>query len=109
MCCYTDDMAQDDIATLTDKVDALTTIVTNGFEAIASDMADFRDDVSTRFDTIEDRLSSIEHEVSDIRSHLEKLDREMMNVTGFRKEIDHAFERLAAIEHHLGIAKKIAA
>jgi hypothetical protein len=31
------------------------------------------------------------------------------NVSGFRKEIDHALERIAAIEEHLGIDKKIAA
>jgi hypothetical protein len=30
-------------------------------------------------------------------------------VSGFRKEIDHALERVAAIEKHLGIDKKIAA
>jgi len=31
------------------------------------------------------------------------------NVSGFRKEIDHALERIASIEKHLGIEKKIAA
>jgi hypothetical protein len=31
------------------------------------------------------------------------------NVTGYRKEIDHALERIAAIEKHLGLDKKIAA
>jgi hypothetical protein len=31
------------------------------------------------------------------------------NVTGYGKEIDHALERIAAIERHLGIEKKIAA
>jgi hypothetical protein len=30
-------------------------------------------------------------------------------VIGYRKEIDHALERIAAIEKHLGINKKIAA
>jgi hypothetical protein len=31
------------------------------------------------------------------------------NVIGFQKEIDHALERIAAIEKHLGLDKKIAA
>ena len=31
------------------------------------------------------------------------------NVAAFQKEIDHALERIAAIEKHLGINKKIAA
>jgi hypothetical protein len=28
----------------------------------------------------------------------------LKNVTGYRKEIDHALERIAAIEKHLGIS-----
>jgi hypothetical protein len=31
------------------------------------------------------------------------------SLSPFRKEIDHALERIAAIEKHLGIEKKIAA
>jgi hypothetical protein len=31
------------------------------------------------------------------------------NVSGFQKEIDHALERIAAIEKYLGIEKEIAA
>jgi hypothetical protein len=34
---------------------------------------------------------------------------QLKNVAGFGKEIDHALERIAAIEKHLGISKKIAA
>jgi hypothetical protein len=45
---------------------------------------------------------SISRELDDIKGQLK-------NVGGFGKEIDHALERIAAIEKHLGINKKIAA
>lgn len=31
------------------------------------------------------------------------------NISGYRKEIDHALERIAVVEKHLGVNKKIAA
>jgi hypothetical protein len=31
------------------------------------------------------------------------------NILGYRKEIDHALERIAAIEKHLGLDRKISA
>jgi len=45
---------------------------------------------------------SLTRELDDIREQLK-------NVGGFSKEIDHALERIAAIEKHLGIEHKIAA
>jgi septation ring formation regulator EzrA len=62
-----------------------------------------------RFDKVETRLTSIESELRSIRRDLDDLQEEVENVSGFRKEIDHALERIAAIERHLGIDKKIAA
>jgi hypothetical protein len=44
-----------------------------------------------------------------IRRDLDDLRERVANVSGFRKEIDHALERIAAIEKHLGIDKKMAA
>jgi len=38
-----------------------------------------------------------------------ELREEVENISGFRKEIDHALERISAIEKHLGIDKKIRA
>ena len=38
-----------------------------------------------------------------------ELSESVTNAIGYRKEIDHALERIAAIEKHLGIIKKIAA
>ena len=37
------------------------------------------------------------------------LSKKVENISGFRKEIDHALGRIAAIEKHLGISKKNAA
>jgi hypothetical protein len=55
------------------------------------------------------RLTSVERELKSIRRDLDDLREKIENVTGFQKEIDHALERIAAIEKHLGINKKIAA
>ena len=55
------------------------------------------------------QLTSVERELKSIRRDLDDLREKVENVTGFQKEIDHALERIAAIEKHLGINKKIAA
>ena len=44
-----------------------------------------------------------------IKGDLSKLTDQVENITGYRKEIDHALERIAAIERHLGIERKMAA
>jgi hypothetical protein len=55
------------------------------------------------------QLTSVERELKSIRRDLDDLREKVENVIGFQKEIDHALERIAAIEKHLGINKKIAA
>ena len=90
-----------------------------GFKAVADDIADIRRDMATRDDVraivreelepVEARLTSIESELRSIRRDLDELRENVENVSGFQKEIDHALERIAAIEKHLGIEKKIAA
>ena len=67
------------------------------------------DKVENRLERVETRLSSIESELASIRRELDDLREKFENVSGFRKEIDHALERVAEIEKHLGIDKKIAA
>ena len=74
--------------------------------ATKDDIADLRRDVVadiTRLDTKIDRL-----EIS-ITRELDGIKQQLANVIGFGKEIDHALERIAAIEKHLGINQKIAA
>jgi hypothetical protein len=59
--------------------------------------------------TLGEQLASIESELRLIRGDLDDLKEQFENINGFRKEIDHALERIAAIEKHFGINKKIAA
>jgi tetrahydromethanopterin S-methyltransferase subunit G len=61
-----------------------------------------------RFDNIEAELRSIRAELKNIRTELDDLSEKVENILGYRKEIDHALERVAAIEKHLGPGRKIA-
>jgi predicted nucleic acid-binding Zn-ribbon protein len=62
----------------------------------------FREEVRAEF-------SSIRSELKSLRTELDALKQKIENLSGFSKEIDHAFERIAAIEKHLGIEHKLAA
>jgi septal ring factor EnvC (AmiA/AmiB activator) len=62
-----------------------------------------------RFDNIEAELRSIRAELKSIRTELDELREKVENILGYRKESDHALERIAAIERRLGSDKKIAA
>ena len=70
---------------------------------------DVRAIVREELEPVEARLTSIESELRLIRRDLDDLRERVENVSGFQKEIDHALERIGAIEKHLGIDKKIAA
>ena len=70
------------------------------------------DSQDERFDTIDARLANhdqrfdnIDRELHSIRTELDDLHEKVENITGYRKEIDHALDRLAAIEKHLGLDK----
>ena len=57
---------------------------------------------------IDSSLRPIHTELREIiRRELDELREKFENVSGFGKEIDHALERIAAIEKHLGIGQKI--
>ena len=62
-----------------------------------------------RWSTSRRKLTPILSELSSIRRDLEGLRVNVENVIGYRKEIDYALERIAALEKHLGIERKIAA
>jgi len=53
--------------------------------------------------------NDIRAELTSIRRDLEALTGKVDNIVGLPKEIDHALERIAAIEKHLGLNKKIIA
>ena len=55
---------------------------------------------------IEEALRPIYRELRAIRDDLEDLRHRVKDMAGYRKEIDYAFERIAAIEKHLGIDRK---
>jgi hypothetical protein len=91
-------MAQTDL-------ERFTRLVLDEFKSVHAKL-DKRDE---RFDAIDQRLGSIERELRSVRSDLDDLREKADNITGFRKEIDHALERIAAIEKRLGIDTKTAA
>jgi len=55
---------------------------------------------------IEEALRPIYRELHAIRDDLEDLRHRVKDMAGYRKEIDYAFERIAAIEKHLGIDRR---
>jgi len=74
------------------------------------DLIDQRfDAVDGRFDKVDSELHSSRAELALIRRDLHDLSERVDNVNGFRKEIDHALERIAAVEKHLDIKKEMAA
>lgn len=58
---------------------------------------------------IREETKDIREELASIRRDLEGLSSSVDNIMGLPKEIDHALERIAAIEKHLGINQKIGA
>jgi predicted nucleic acid-binding Zn-ribbon protein len=79
--------------------------------ATKEDIVDLRKTMATKDDiaNLGGQLTSVERELKSIRRDLDDLREKVENVSGFQKEIDHALERIAAIEKHLGLDKKIAA
>lgn len=67
------------------------------------------DAIDVRFDRVERELQEICSEIRGIRRDPEDLTKEIGNMLGYRKEIDHALERIAAIEKRLGIEKRLSA
>ena len=84
-------------------------IIEKGFAAVAEDIGDLRTELHEFRDDTRSEFRDMRSELKSIRAELDELKAKVANITGFRKEIDHAFERLAAIEKHLGITHKIAA
>jgi hypothetical protein len=122
-----------------EAIEKLTKIVETGFASVGDDLADVRSgfaDVHRDIADVRGDISGVKQTMAakadfhDLKLNLEdtlaskqvlsQLHRAVMleikdiaaslkNIGGFGKEIDHAFERISAIEKHLGIKKKIAA
>ncbi len=72
--------------------------------ATKEDIADVRKEMATKGD-----IAGIMEELADIKRRLKDVEAAVEDHAGHSKEIDHALERIAAIEKHLGITRKIAA
>jgi chromosome segregation ATPase len=59
------------------------------------------DEHDQRFDRIDEVLHAIRSEIKSIRIDLDELAEKVDNILGYRKEIDHALARIAAIEKKL--------
>jgi uncharacterized coiled-coil DUF342 family protein len=77
--------------------------------ATNKELKSFRQEFNDFRDEMRQNFREIHAELADIRRDLEEMKSRVANITGYGKEIDHALERIAAIEKHLGIEKKIAA
>jgi len=77
--------------------------------ATKDDVAALRKQLKGDIARVSEQVTSIESELKAIRRDLDGLMEKFENVSGYRKEIDHPLERIAAIEKHLGLDKKIAA
>ena len=102
------------------KVNKLTRIVEKGFAAVAHDLSQRPTNSSVAQivensirsavpDIVREQMKDVRDELISIRCDLNALQESAANIAGLPKEIDHALERIAAIEKHLGIDKKIAA
>lgn len=99
----------DALAALSETVGTLSKTVERGFAAVAEDIAEFRAEFRAFKDFTTEELRAIRSEVADIRRELDALKQRVDHMSGYTKEIDHLFERVRAIEQHLGIETKIAA
>ena len=92
-------------------LDSVLSTVERGFAAVADDITDIKSKMATKDDiaNLGGQLTSVERELKSIRRDLDDLREKVENVSGFQKETDHALERIAVIEKHLGLDKKIAA
>ena len=54
-------------------------------------------------------LAPVRAELKEIRKDIATLQEQVASHAGYAKEIDHALERIAAMEKHLGLDQKVAA
>ena len=100
----------------TTTLNNLAQTIERGFAAVSEDIAAVRRDMATKDDiknvaTKDDiknmatkhDIAGIMTELSDIKRRLKELEISVADHASHTKEIDHALERIAAIEKHLGI------
>jgi hypothetical protein len=73
------------------------------------EMIDQFEHADKQFQITHDRLRDMAAEIAVMHRRIERLEELGASNAGFAKEIDHLLTRVAEIEKHLGIDKKIAA
>jgi predicted nuclease with TOPRIM domain len=76
---------------------------------LRTEMIDQFEHADKQFEATRDRLRDMAAEIAVIHRRVERLEEQGASNAGFAKEIDHLLTRVAEIERHLGIDKKIAA
>jgi hypothetical protein len=76
---------------------------------IKTEMMEQFEHVDKQFHALDGRLRDMANEIAVIHRRVERLEELGASNAGFAKEIDHLLARVAEIEKHLGIDKKIAA
>jgi hypothetical protein len=76
---------------------------------IKTEMMELFEHVDKQFHALDGRLRDMANEIAVIHRRVERLEELGASNAGFAKEIDHLLARVAEIEKHLGIGKKIAA
>jgi predicted nucleic acid-binding Zn-ribbon protein len=89
---------KEDVARLDARIDDL-----------KEEMIDQFEHVEKQFHATHNHLRDISSEIGLIHRRVERLEELGASNAGFAKEIDHLLTRVAEIEKHLGIDKKIAA
>ncbi|WP_439372673.1 hypothetical protein [Bradyrhizobium sp. DASA03120] len=89
--------------------DKLARLIKEEGEDIRAEIGNLERKVDAGFARIDLELREIRSELRTIRRDLDILAIKVENIEGYRKEIDHALERIAAIEKHLGIERKVTA
>jgi hypothetical protein len=97
--CYTFGSMAAKQTTLKEVGDMLSHVVEH--MATKDDLATVKNEFKGDIAKVGVQVASIEQELKTIRRELGKLLDDMHNVAGYRKEIDYALERIAAIEQHL--------
>jgi|SRR5271157_1311913 len=98
------------MATKEDIADIRREMVTKDeLAATNKELKSFRQEFNDFRDETRQNFREIHAELADIRRDVEELKSRADNSAGYSKEIDHTLARIAAIEKHLGIEKKIAA
>ena len=70
---------------------------------------ELQNDIGSLRSEMREGFVSVRAELKSIRMDLDALMQRVAGHAGFAKEIDHAYERIVAIEKHLGISRQIAA